>query len=209
MIDSKNFRRINPNYPISTVKAEDPDLLPEEERDSDDESCKCCEEDEQHTGHNFEDADEPRTRMKLVVDSHNNAAIVDVEVDEDGVEIQKEKIEELPAHESSVEEPPERTFTDEELIIASPVVLGFAFSEKMWLEFIISGINEVEWNEGAFDSLVLPEDQKSIVKALVESHSFQGKKNIDDVIQGKGRGLVAVLHGNPGTGKVCHIFLTS
>ncbi|MCJ1431655.1 hypothetical protein MMC27_001010 [Xylographa pallens] len=198
MIDSKNFRRINPNYPISTVKAEDPDLLPEEERDSDEESCGCGEdEDAQATGQNFEDADKPRIRMKLVTDDHDHAAIVEVEVDENGMEIQKEKIDELPSEDES----PERTFTDEELLIASPVVLGFAFSEKLWLEFIVSGINEIEWNEGAFESLVLPEDQKSIVKALVESHSFQGKKNIDDVIQGKGRGLVAVLHGNPGTGK--------
>ncbi|MCJ1282180.1 hypothetical protein MMC26_001503 [Xylographa opegraphella] len=198
MIDSKNFRRINPNYPISTVKAEDPDLLPEEERDSDEESCGCGEdEDAQATGQNFEDAEKPRIRMKLVTDDRDHAAIVEVEVDENGMEIQKEKIDELPTEDES----PERTFTDEELLIASPVVLGFAFSEKLWLEFIVSGINEIEWNEGAFESLVLPEDQKSIVKALVESHSFQGKKNIDDVIQGKGRGLVAVLHGNPGTGK--------
>ena len=206
MIDSKNFRRINPNYPISTVKAEDPDLLPEEERDSDEESCGCGEdENAQATGQNFEDADKPRIRMKLITDDHDHAAIVEVEVDENGMEIQKEKIDELPTEDES----PERTFTDEELLIASPVVLGFAFSEKLWLEFIVSGINEIEWNEGAFESLVLPEDQKSIVKALVESHSFQGKKNIDDVIQGKGRGLVAVLHGNPGTGKVSFPFSCS
>jgi len=200
MIDSKNFRRINPNYPISTVKPEDPDLLQEEERDSDEESCGCGDEDNegQVTGQSFEDADKAQTRMKLVMDDDNHAAIVEVEVDENGNEIQKEKIDEIPDETDSEE----RVFTEEELLIASPVVLGFAFSEKLWLEFIVSGINEIEWNEGAFDSLVLPEDQKSIVKALVESHSVQGKKNIDDVIQGKGRGLVAVLHGTPGTGKV-------
>lgn len=201
MIDSKNFRRINPNYPISTVKPEDPDLLLEEER-SDDESCGCGDEDneEQVTSQNFEDADVARTRMKLVMDDQHNAAVVEVEIDADGNEIQKEQIEEIPEQSDSEEQ----VFTDEELLIASPVVLGFAFSEKLWLEFIVSGFNEIEWNEGAFDSLVLPDDQKSIVKALVESHSVQGKKNIDDVIQGKGRGLVAVLHGTPGTGKVRH-----
>jgi SpoVK/Ycf46/Vps4 family AAA+-type ATPase len=62
-------------------------------------------------------------------------------------------------------------------------------------------VNEIEWNDGAFDSLVLPDNQKSIVKALVESHTFNAAQNIDDVIQGKGKGLVAVLHGPPGTGK--------
>ena len=40
-----------------------------------------------------------------------------------------------------------------------------------------------------------------IVKALVESHKYHPAESIDDVIQGKGKGLVAVLHGPPGTGK--------
>jgi len=47
----------------------------------------------------------------------------------------------------------------------------------------------------------LPTNQKSIVRALVESHKFHAAKTIDDVVQGKGKGLVSVLHGPPGTGK--------
>lgn len=38
-------------------------------------------------------------------------------------------------------------------------------------------------------------------QALVESHKYHPAESIDDVIQGKGKGLVAVLHGPPGTGK--------
>lgn len=55
----------------------------------------------------------------------------------------------------------------------------------------------------SFDSLVLPEDQKSIVQGLVQSHTsgIQEHKLIDDFTQGKGRGLVTVLHGPPGVGK--------
>jgi hypothetical protein len=92
-------------------------------------------------------------------------------------------------------------FTREELLTASPVALGFAFAEKVWLEFKVSAISEVVFNDQAFDSLVLPDSQKSLVKALVSSHSFHAHKSIDDIICGKGRGLVAVLHGPPGTGK--------
>lgn len=92
-------------------------------------------------------------------------------------------------------------FTDEEYLIASPVVLGFAFAEKLWLEFTVRGIKDITWNDGAYDSLVLEENTKAIVKALVNSYKYHPAKNIDDVIQGKGRGLVAVLHGPPGTGK--------
>ncbi|KAK3389467.1 cation channel-like protein [Podospora didyma] len=92
-------------------------------------------------------------------------------------------------------------FTDEEYLIASPVVLGFAFAEKLWLEFTISGVKEIQWNEGAYESLVLEPKTKDIVKVLVESHKYHAAESIDDVIQGKGKGLVAVLHGPPGTGK--------
>jgi replication-associated recombination protein RarA len=36
---------------------------------------------------------------------------------------------------------------------------------------------------------------------LVSSHAFHPSRSIDDIIVGKGKGLVAVLHGPPGTGK--------
>jgi hypothetical protein len=92
-------------------------------------------------------------------------------------------------------------FSDEDYLIASPVVLGFAFAEKLWLEFTVSGVDEINWNEGAYESLVLESKTKDIVRALVESHKYHAAESIDDVIQGKGKGLVAVLHGPPGTGK--------
>ncbi|CAK7204706.1 hypothetical protein SEUCBS139899_007466 [Sporothrix eucalyptigena] len=98
-------------------------------------------------------------------------------------------------------EKPMPEFSDEEYLIASPLVLGFAFAEKMWLEFTVSSVKEIQWNESAYQSLVLEPKTKDIVKALVESHKYHAAESIDDVIQGKGKGLVAVLHGPPGTGK--------
>lgn len=183
MVDPAIHRRINPNYPISTVKPKDPDILDEDE-DSDDDSCGCCEssdEAERKPPDQLEDADKPITKMKLVMDANERPHIIEVEMDENGNEIQKEDIDRLAGQDEAVE----RAFTDEELLIASPVVLGFAYSEKLWLEFTVSGISDIDWNEGAFNSLVLPDNQKSIVKALVESHTFQASRNIDDVIQGK------------------------
>lgn len=182
MVDPAIHRRINPNYPISTVKPKDPDILDEDE-ESDDASCGCCESSDEADSKpvgQLDDADKPKTKMKLVMDENDRPHIVEVEMDENGNEIQKEDIDQLPGQDGTAE----RKFDDGELLIASPVVLGFAFSEKLWLEFTVSGINDIDWNEGAFDSLVLPENQKSIVKALVESHTFQASRNIDDVIQG-------------------------
>lgn len=124
---------------------------------------------------------------------------VAVEVDKDGDPIRNQQVDQLPLE--GDEELKKRDFTEEELLLTSPVVLGFAFSEKLWLEFTLAGVHPITYNEDAFESLVLPPNQKSIVKALVESHKFHAAKTIDDVVQGKGKGLVAVLHGPPGTGK--------
>lgn len=55
-------------------------------------------------------------------------------------------------------------FSDEEYLIASPVVLGFAFGEKLWLEFTVSGIKDIVWNEHAYDSLVREPNKKEIVQ---------------------------------------------
>lgn len=188
MVDPAIHRRINPNYPISTVKAADPDILDDSEGECSDEgSCADCQQsysDEEGTGQKagdqFGDAERPITKYKLIKDENDRYMVVEIELDGDGNEMQKEDIEEIPGQEATIE----REFTEEEFLIASPVVLGFAFSEKLWLEFTVSGINEIDWNEGAFDSLMLPENQKAIVKALVESHTFEASRNIDDVIQG-------------------------
>ena len=186
MVDPALHRRINPNYPISSVKAADPDLLSDDDDDMSSKASDCCpsSSDEeglgQKAGDQFGDTDKPIMKWKVIKDEKDEYHVVEVEVDGDGNVIQKEDLNELPKGESEGE----RDFTEEELLIASPVVLGFAFHEKLWLELTVSGINAIEWNEGAYDSLVLPENQKAIVKALVQSHTFEGSQNIDDVIQG-------------------------
>jgi SpoVK/Ycf46/Vps4 family AAA+-type ATPase len=148
----------------------------------------------------MEDEEEPTT-FKVVYDAEKNPHVVEVPVDDSGQELCVEKLDKLPTDKNANERRKVEDFTEEELMIASPVVLGFAFSDKLWLEFSLGGLNDIEWNDGAFESLVLPTNQKSIVKALVSSHKFHAAETIDDVVQGKGRGLVFVLHGPPGVGK--------
>ena len=203
MVDPANFRRINPNYNVSTIKSEDPDLLP-------DDDCGCSEdekdeEEEEEKQDTDEETDEnqfdqfqtrkkdlQKMRKKVVKDSDDDEIYV-VKV------LEEPKGNEINALDGVKVESDE--FSDEEYLIASPVVLGFSFSHKMWMEFDIAGLKDIQWDEGAFDSLVIPHDQKDVVRALVESHSNSASQNIEDVIQGKGQGLVAVLHGPPGTGK--------
>ncbi|KAL1851576.1 hypothetical protein Plec18170_006395 [Paecilomyces lecythidis] len=193
MVDPAIHRRINPNYPVSTVKPKEDDL-----DGSGDGSDGCgSSASESESGEGFGESDTFRPKYRIIRDKDGKTR-VEAEFDENGNEVPNEGFRKIDGEGDSELDV---HFSEEDLLISSPVVLGFAFSEKLWLEFSVSGINEIEWNEGAFDSLVLPENQKTIVRALVESHTFHAAENIDDVIQGKGKGLVAVLHGPPGTGK--------
>jgi hypothetical protein len=197
MVDPAIHRRINPNYPVSVVKPKDDGV----NVDDDDDNCGCDSSSESEADGNDQPTPSDETiqvtekkKFKVVKLSTGQNIIVEVN-SKDDVDA-SHKTEPLPGEKRSKHE-----FTEEELLIASPVVLGFAFSEKLWLEFTVSGISDVVFNDQAFESLVLPENHKSIVKALVSSHAFHAHRNIDDIISGKGRGLVAVLHGPPGTGK--------
>ncbi|KAF2861649.1 P-loop containing nucleoside triphosphate hydrolase protein [Piedraia hortae CBS 480.64] len=94
-----------------------------------------------------------------------------------------------------------RHFTEEQLLMTNPVVLGYSFSIKQWMEFPVACIQDIVWSTNAFDSLVLPSDHKEVIRALVECHKHNTHRAMDDIVIGKGKGLVAVLHGPPGTGK--------
>jgi len=188
MIDPATFRRINANYPVSTPKADDKDIL----SDSDDDS-ESSDDDEAQGKRGRQSSDDekddkkkkrqskPKRKLVKDPDEEGSYMIVDIPVDEDGNIIQAEKFEPLLDKDSKAKE----KFTEEELLIASPTALGFSFGEKLWLEFAVSGITDIQWNDGAFDSLIIPDDQKEVVRALVESHAHQQSKNIDDVIQGQ------------------------
>lgn len=60
----------------------------------------------------------------------------------------------------------------------------------------VDNITEIEWKDNVFEKLVLPSSHKELVRVLVENHT--SKHQFDDFVEGKGKGLVAVLHGPPG-----------
>ena len=78
------------------------------------------------------------------------------------------------------------------------------------VHLLVERIQPVNWNKIAFEQLVLPKRTKNLVKALVmvrkqklgDSGPQIGLKGkCDDIIAGKGSGLIMLLHGGPGTGK--------
>ncbi|KAJ4387487.1 hypothetical protein N0V93_008079 [Gnomoniopsis smithogilvyi] len=123
---------------------------------------------------------------------------------------------------------PERGFedhelSDEDLVIMSYAVHGFVLRTRTWATLDLnyfSPLNSgasirstndaiVDTNrseENALDQLVLPKGHKDVVKSLISQH-FQDKASRryaveeKDLIRGKGKGLIILLHGSPGVGK--------
>ncbi|KAM7210502.1 hypothetical protein V8F06_014115 [Rhypophila decipiens] len=97
-----------------------------------------------------------------------------------------------------------------QLMLLPAGIYGFYFKEKKWIRLLVDHTRPVNWNKKAFEQLVLPKRTKSLVKGLVMVRKqtlgqsdlkigLKGKSN--DIIAGKGSGLIMLLHGGPGTGK--------
>jgi len=84
-------------------------------------------------------------------------------------------------------------------MLCPPFVYGFSLARKDWCRFYLTQIRDVEWKRDRFDSLVMKDSQKTLLQALVSSHAFP--ENPRDQTQQKGKGLVILLHGSPGSGK--------
>ncbi|KAF4843689.1 ATPase family AAA domain-containing protein 3 [Colletotrichum siamense] len=76
---------------------------------------------------------------------------------------------------------------------------GFNMQKKEWVSLDVEFINDVEWNDQAFEHLVIDTETKELVKAVVTTQ-LRAEENTD-LIRGKGNGLFILLHGGPGTGK--------
>lgn len=99
---------------------------------------------------------------------------------------------------------------DEQYVLCPPRVLGYVLSTKQWAQLQVDDVRDIEKkrDKDAWDSKLQLADedgkgQKSKVKRmllnLVESHATSdGPKQdleVDDLIPGKGKGLVILLYG--------------
>ena len=67
---------------------------------------------------------------------------------------------------------------------------------------LVEQMRPILWNKNAFDNhLVLKPAKKELIKALVKVHIASNNSMNTDIIEGKGKGLIILLHGGPGTGK--------
>lgn len=91
---------------------------------------------------------------------------------------------------------------EEFVIYCWPALVGFSFSAKAWGHVLVAGLGGIEFRDKAFDQLVLAEERKQLIRALVRFGSGEGGQNpVDDIVGGKRGGSIFLLHGPPGVGK--------
>ncbi|KAK3322629.1 P-loop containing nucleoside triphosphate hydrolase protein, partial [Apodospora peruviana] len=88
---------------------------------------------------------------------------------------------------------------DSEIMLCPPFALGYSPTRKVWARYFIDSLSEIDWKPSPWESLMLPDRQKRILKGLVECHIFPD--NPHEEAEQKGKGLVILLHGSPGSGK--------
>lgn len=105
--------------------------------------------------------------------------------------------------------------TDEHFELLPLRIYGYALQDRKWYALFIDGVQDIAPNlEDAFKSLVLPPEHKKLVQALVKNQTrnvaHRSTSNIHeavassqdlthmDVVAGKGKGLIILLHGVPG-----------
>ncbi|KAL2837693.1 hypothetical protein BJY01DRAFT_40597 [Aspergillus pseudoustus] len=114
--------------------------------------------------------------------------------------------------------------TTDELVIMSYRVFGFILRTRKWAQLDLSYLTDVHRTRqgpatpdktdhnreveepNTFDSLVLNDKHKDMILSLIAQHfrdkkSTSGQREQVDIVRGKGKGLILLLHGAPGVGK--------
>ncbi|EHK97480.1 putative ATPase family AAA domain-containing protein 3B [Glarea lozoyensis 74030] len=101
-----------------------------------------------------------------------------------------------------------KDFCPEDMMLLSHRIFGFVLRSRKWARLHIDHISPVRRDEKNFERLVLPKGYRSLVRALVETHFKKPDMNAAedarynvDLVRGKGKGLIILLHGAPGVGK--------
>ena len=102
-----------------------------------------------------------------------------------------------------------RILRPEDLLICPSTVYGYVLRSRKWVLLYVGMVEDLVAQEYGFESLVLPKGHSETLLALVETHSkgakpATGRKSVErqiDLVRGKGKGLIILLHGEPGVGK--------
>ena len=114
----------------------------------------------------------------------------------------------------NVDEP---SLSDDYVMLLPFRVYGYAMLNRKWFPLNINLVNDITPDQlrttaAGYEDLVLPEGHKKLLQAIVKNQvrdprqtSGEREDEADefqmDVVKGKGKGLIILLHGAPGVGK--------
>ncbi|KAF7716921.1 Uncharacterized protein PECH_000687 [Penicillium ucsense] len=84
------------------------------------------------------------------------------------------------------------------VIFCWPALVGFSFTIKAWGHVLVDGLSPIHFQDDAFDRLVLKQERKDLIRAVVRHGTAS---SASDLIGGKQGGQIFLLHGPPGVGK--------
>ena len=90
--------------------------------------------------------------------------------------------------------------TPECFMFCPGLILAFSLKDKDWKPVKIHQLGPVSFEEDSFKKMVIKYSHRKVVIAMVRSY-LSKERGFGDLIRGKGKGLVVLLHGSPGTGK--------
>ncbi|KAF2714330.1 P-loop containing nucleoside triphosphate hydrolase protein [Pleomassaria siparia CBS 279.74] len=90
--------------------------------------------------------------------------------------------------------------SDELYHLCAPIVKGYCMKSKDWAKFKVDNVQEIVWDHRAFDNLVLPPGYKDLILSFTKNQNPHDGI-VNDVIEGKGQGIVMLLNGEAGVGK--------
>lgn len=114
--------------------------------------------------------------------------------------VRPEDLDELYDHEKD-EHYQSQQRTDDEYLICREDIACLYLKDQQWGYVLVERLQEVTWAENAFRHLQMEQSKKDIIQTLVTGFDSDQDVDFDDAIQGKGRGLIFLLHGEPGLGK--------
>ncbi|KAJ5168141.1 uncharacterized protein N7482_003735 [Penicillium canariense] len=92
------------------------------------------------------------------------------------------------------------SLSDDQLLTCASWINGFSLSSKTWCQLAVTSLTNIKWNNLAFERLVLEETRRELIHGLVKAHG-KDEAAFDDIVENKGKGLIALLTGSPGVGK--------
>lgn len=81
-------------------------------------------------------------------------------------------------------------------------VYGYVLNDRVWAKLDLDVLTGISTTGSMFDALHIPEPQKQSIKVLTDMCKSRISRRLAlDVVPGKGRGIIILLHGKPGLGK--------